>query len=213
VADFEFVDLFHGTSSHYLKDVFEQGLLPGRAREGKWNTGWSARADLVYLTDYGAAYYAVMSAARMPEEWQAKHIPVILKIAIEDTTCLFPDEDFIRECLKHPATPALADLARTEFPELTSTAGINPTEERWRALGITWQDSLTNFGTVTTFRIQPRLINGYHLGTEESLRPFGGEHGPMHPDAGVRKFFRAAFNRALHDLTYQERAPSSPTES
>ena len=115
LADFEFVDLFHGTSSHFVKDVFEQGLLPGRAREGKWNTGWSARADLVYLTDYGAAYYAVMSAARMPEEWQAKHIPVILKIAIEDTTCLFPDEDFIRECLKHPATPALADIARTKF--------------------------------------------------------------------------------------------------
>lgn len=69
------MELFHGTSSHFLKEVFEHGLLPGRAREDKWHVGWSARPDLVYLTDYGAAYYAVMSAARMPKSWQDK-LPV-----------------------------------------------------------------------------------------------------------------------------------------
>ena len=98
MGDLKTVELFHGTSSNFLPDVFEHGLLPGKARDDKWNVGWSARPDLIYLTDYGAAYYAIMSAAQMSAELAARHQPAILKVLVEDTTCLFPDEDFILDC-------------------------------------------------------------------------------------------------------------------
>src|SRR5262245_33080701 len=66
------VYLYHGTSSLFLDDIFARGLLPGKARENKWNRGWAARPELVYLTNYCAAHYAMYSAAGMNAEDAAK---------------------------------------------------------------------------------------------------------------------------------------------
>lgn len=202
------MELFHGTSSTALDEIFEHGLLPSKVREGKWNTGWSARDNLVYLTDYGAAYYAFFSGANMPTELAAKHVPMILKVTLEETTCLFPDEDYIWWCLKNPPTQAIEDV-QAEFGHLNDPSQINPTDERWRDLDLTWEKSLTDYGTVTAYRIQPRLISGYHIGTEESFRAFGLGTTPEKPSEGVRNKFRERFRSALQNLPYQEWTPQT----
>jgi hypothetical protein len=177
------MDLFHGTSTVWLDEILTKGLVPGKARNDKWNSGWSAPADLVYLTQYWAAFYAFYSAAQMPTDLKAKHIPVIIKLSIDvDCVPVFPDEDFIRLTLLDPNSRELAEIALLEFPDLTTTRGIDPTEKRWRELGVTWQESLQTTGTVSAYAIGPESIVGYYeMPTEQSFKTFANNNGPLPP--------------------------------
>lgn len=207
------MDLFHGTSSLLLGEIFTKGLLPSQAHPEKWNNGWSARPDLVYLTQYWAAYYAFFSPARMSEELQKRHTAVIIKVTVDpEQVELYPDEDFIRMCLLNPATTELKALAEAEFPDLTTTKGIDPTDERWKEHGINWEESLRTTGTVSSRGIGPESIGGfYEMPTEDSARPFVNANGPLRPGLVNALFYAESFRAALHELPYAQYVPEPAT--
>jgi hypothetical protein len=142
----------------------------------------------------------------MPTEQQANHEPVILKLAIESGSVhLFPDEDFIRKCLISPTNQELAEVARDEFHDLSTTGNIDPTENRWKDLGITWEASLLTTGTVSAYAIRPEFIVGYHVCTDETFKSFATDHGPLHPGLVKELFYAEPFKRALMELPYRQR--------
>jgi hypothetical protein len=197
------IDLFHGTCSLFLDEIFRDGLLPSRAHSDKWNHGWSARPDLVYLTQYWAAYYAFLAPARLPEEIAKQACAVILKISVDpEKSPLFPDEDFICRTLRKPPTPELQKIAE-EF-DLSSPKGINPTDARWPEVGLTWEESLRVSGTVASRAIPKESIIGiYEMRTEDDAKAFANENGPLRPGPVEEMFYAKQFCEALMSLPYR----------
>lgn len=196
------MDLFHGTSNLRLGPIFGNGLLPGQ-RQGKWTAGWSARPDLVYLTDHWAAHYALLAEGNRPREIQESAKPVILKINVDpDSMNLFPDEDFVRFRLLNPESNQQRDTAN-EFGHLKTTNDFDPTGGRWREIGITWMESLRILGTVASFCVAPSSILGYHqINSEEEFAPFGGENGPLRPGCIQNLPYAAQFRQELLHRSY-----------
>lgn len=155
--------LFHGTSHLLAEQIAREGLQPGRGTSNNWNPDWHSRENLVYLTDHWAAYYGGRIDAKLCAEQKASECAVILRISIDSrNVALFPDEDYIHHRLHKPRTEAESRILK-ESPEFAvSPKGIDPTEPRWHEIGITWEDSLQEEGTVATYRVEPSAIIGYH---------------------------------------------------
>lgn len=86
--------LYHGTTTKYLPEIMQKGLLP-RSKTGV-ETNWPglpSKKDFTYLSSGFAFAYACKAVSEEGE------YPVVVRAKVEPDE-LFPDEDFIGICLK-----------------------------------------------------------------------------------------------------------------
>lgn len=97
--------LYHGTTSRHLSRILSQGIEPrGKRRKGNWDS-FPSHPDLVYLTTAYAPYFA-WHAARKGEK------AMIVEVdgsRIADS-CLFPDEDFVSQCVSKTERRPLSEV-------------------------------------------------------------------------------------------------------
>jgi hypothetical protein len=88
--------LYHGTTTTKLGSILRRGLQPrGNQRRGNWEE-YPSRPDMVYLTTAYAPYFALNAA-----EDGAKALIVEVDTDRLDPGLLYPDEDFVAQCLAY----------------------------------------------------------------------------------------------------------------
>ena len=89
--------LYHGTSTEFLPQILEKGLLPRSITglKSHWDGDVESKPEFVYLTTAYPVYFAIHAAAAAAAE---NSNPVVLKIRINKKE-LYPDEDFVDYCL------------------------------------------------------------------------------------------------------------------
>ena len=85
--------LYHGTSTEFLPQILEKGLLPRSATglKSHWNGDVESKSDFVYLTTAYPVYFAMNTADGSN--------PVVLKVKVNKKD-LYPDEDFVNNVLQ-----------------------------------------------------------------------------------------------------------------
>ncbi len=166
------LDLFHGTALCRLQPIVREGIRPGLAMAGQWNVGWESHQELVYLTDRWAAFYAGNPRAALTG---AVDGAVIIRVAIDESAAqLFPDEDYLKYLLEHPESELVASTAAA-IGDIRNSR-IDPTENRWRDLGFTWERSFNEYGSVATPYVSRDWLIGYHeTRSWEEFGIFAGE--------------------------------------
>lgn len=136
--------LYHGTSTKHLDGILKNGLLPTKetGHEGNYGNEVPSNEDTVYLTDAYAAYYAVGALDEDDD-----HDPVILAIEVDETS-LFPDEDFIAECVSRAEGTEWKE-ERTKFHPFMHKS--------------LWRESLQHNGVVCTLNCPPGKIVGHRV--------------------------------------------------
>lgn len=99
--------LYHGTSSTFLDDILHGGLQCRGDSPSNWVDHPSCD-DRIYLT----TAYAVHFAKAACEQHGGK--PLILKVVIDDTSNLVPDEDVLAQCDTSEIAPELVGKSLTE---------------------------------------------------------------------------------------------------
>jgi hypothetical protein len=84
--------LYHGTSSRNIERIKREGLKPRGKRVGNWKQSLPSRADVVYLTNSYAVFYA-NACTRGNEDL------VVLEIDTDELNpfAFGPDEDFLEQ--------------------------------------------------------------------------------------------------------------------
>lgn len=87
--------LYHGTSEADAKAIIRSGLRPRADRPSHWSV--ESRADLVYLTNAYAPYFAC-NASGEDERWAVVEVEV-------DEADLLPDEDWLEQATRGRSAP------------------------------------------------------------------------------------------------------------
>lgn len=99
--------LYHGTSSRLLGRILSQGIKPrGSRRKGNWES-YPSHPELVYLTTAYAPYFA-WHAADVRKGERATIVEVDGGRLAESR--LFPDEDFVAQCVSQTERRPLEDV-------------------------------------------------------------------------------------------------------
>lgn len=135
--------LYHGTSTEYLDTILRDGLQPRRitGQSGNYDREVPSNADFVYLSDAYPAYYATGAV-------QAENAdPAILAVEI-DVDDLYPDEDFIAECLCQANKGDWKETRKTVQPHLFKSY---------------WEQSLKYNGVACTPFVSAQQIFDYRV--------------------------------------------------
>ena len=139
--------LYHGTSTKYFDEIIKSGLKPRGRKIGNWKHSVKSKKDLVYLTDCYAPYYANAATSK-------PHKPIIFKIVIDtDDFEIFPDEDFIAQCLAK-------NFPANSISLNSLTGQVDPKKYQYE-----WGKSLKHFGNISVKHIPPENIKGYYIGS------------------------------------------------
>lgn len=81
--------IYHGTSSSYLKNIFEKGIVPRHSRKPNWKDIPSQK-DYVYLSQTFPLYFATHATTD-------NYSPLLIEIDLDclDETLMYPDDDFV----------------------------------------------------------------------------------------------------------------------
>ncbi len=101
--------LYHGTSTKYLHEILENGILPREVsgNEGNWTGSVESKLNFVYLTSAYPVYFSQIAASNTNSDL------AILQIDVDENE-LYPDEDFIARVFwnQHGRQGELKDLNR-----------------------------------------------------------------------------------------------------
>lgn len=135
--------LYHGTSTDYLDQILNEGILPRKVTQHAGNYGEEVPSpeNLVYLTSAYAVYYAHGAAKAKGSN------PVVFAVEADESD-LYPDEDFIADCLRRAGQGEWKQLRKDRHPYLY--------EDYWR-------ESLDHNGVVCTHAILPEQILDHRI--------------------------------------------------
>ena len=153
----------------------------------------------MYLTNRWAAFYAGNPRAALAG---AADGAAIIRVRIDPTTVgLFPDEDYLKYLLTHPASAAVRDVAESigDIQE----AALDPREARWLDLGFTWERSFREYGSVATPYVETAWVVGYHaIRSWEEFGIFAAEDYLYRPFPLKNCPYGDAFKDELERRTY-----------
>jgi hypothetical protein len=86
-------NLYHGTNAKNLNAILSKGIQPRGNKKGNWDA-FPSRPDMIYLTTAYAPYFAIQSC-----DSGQKALILELDHNKLDQENLYPDEDFIVQCL------------------------------------------------------------------------------------------------------------------
>jgi len=136
--------LFHGTTTKFLEEILQKGLLP---RTGTGNSNYSgdieSRPEFVYLTSHYPMFYSVKAVEKNGGDC------VIIAVDVP-AAALYPDEDFIGT--------ALSKSGKTGKSLSSVIKEVNVLE--WQHL---WAKSLELMGTVCCLGVDPGSILGHAI--------------------------------------------------
>lgn len=161
----EFVTLYHGTSSYFLNDILTNGILPRNLTEHhNWEKAPS-NEDIIYLTNkwhYNYAYHTTetLLEKKYGEEWH--------KISEAQWWLTLNPVPIYVEC-KVPKELLIAD--EDIFYSNFMRAKIKSCVRQNKPLSLTWDESLSQYGTVGVFGgIIPSAIETFTVLADGRLR-------------------------------------------
>lgn len=211
--------LFHGTTTKYLAEIQEKGILPRKATE---NSNWKhaetiptqfgyqrpieSIPDRVYLTDLWHYFFAFNAAMGADPEWYKTWsvAPIVLEVEVRVEN-LAPDEDYVHNGRRviqriHEATKKLRVAADgmirigvdMRYPDARIDVSGGPTGLSER-VKVTWQDALEEYGCCAHIgRIMPSQIRS--LTVLGDLRFYLELMGESHFSPEEMKEFRERLN-------------------
>jgi len=96
--------LYHGTNAKNLNAILSKGIQPRGKKKGNWDA-FPSRSDMVYLTTAYAPYFAIQSC-----DSGQKALILELDRNNIDQAQLYPDEDFVVQCLAAQNNQAIEDI-------------------------------------------------------------------------------------------------------
>jgi hypothetical protein len=156
--------LYHGTSIRYLREIIKNGLLPrNETGNSNWEGDIKSKTGFVYLTTAYPVYFA-MAICKEKEDL------VIIEVNV-DTDELYPDEDYIAQCLKKH-DPELKHIDLKEINPLVEL-------ECYRKY---WKDSLERNGNVCIKGVEPGGITRFQTIPHDDMfliMATGGDSAPI----------------------------------
>lgn len=179
------VRLFHGTTTKYLAEIQEKGLVPrAMTKNSNWNVERTVKtcfgydrsleslADRIYLTDLWHYYFAFNAAMVVdPTWWKTWTVaPIFVEVEVREEN-LGPDEDYVHNGRRviqriHEAAKKLGVAEKSDekirigvdmrYPDTRIDVGFKSRTERVK---VTWKDAIEEYGCVAHLgRILPSQI-------------------------------------------------------
>jgi hypothetical protein len=159
--DMDEIILYHGTSTQFLPNILEEGLLPRKKTKvaSHWEGDVESKPDLVYLTTAYPVFFAIQAV-------NEPHKPVVLQVSVPINK-LYPDEDFLAKMLSIQEDHAL--------PLRQYNPLVNPKKNKHLA-----QDCLRYNGIVAVDKVLPKQIKAHVvLDLDWRLMHIGGDSMPI----------------------------------
>ena len=229
------IRLFHGTTTKYLAEIQEKGLVPRAiTKNSNWNQERTVKtcfgyersleslADRIYLTDLWHYYFAFNAAMMSDQEWWKTWTvaPIFLEVEVREEN-LGPDEDYVHNgrlvlTRIHQAAEKLGvkkgvdDTIRIavdmRYPDTRIDVGFKSGTERVK---VTWKDSMEEYGCVAHIgRISPSQIKS--ITVLGDMRLYLELMGEAHFSKEEMEIFRKNFN--LSSLPYYANWSKLPLE-
>lgn len=170
--------LFHGTTTAYLNDILQKGLLPRQATNiDNWADIQSSASNVVYLTNKWHYFYAYRATTIYLEQQAKKEgiepkpwwltwdsVPCYIECEVPKAL-LVPDEDFFHS---QYVSQKIQSAIKKQKPEIE----------------ITWEESLAHYATVGVVGgIPPQYIKSFTiLGELELQQELMHEKSPYQKD-------------------------------
>ena len=179
------VRLFHGTTTKYLAEIQEKGLVPRAVtKNSNWNAERTVKTyfgyersleslgDRIYLTDLWHYYFAFNATMMVDQQWFKTWsiAPIFVEVEVREEN-LGPDEDYVHNGRRvltriHQAAEKLgvqkgvddtiSIAVDMKYPDTRIDVGFKSRTERVK---VTWRDSIEEYGCVAHIgRIMPSQI-------------------------------------------------------
>lgn len=229
------VRLFHGTTTKYLAEIQEKGLMPrGLTKNSNWTQEKTIKTcfgydrniesipDRIYLTDLWHYYFAFNATMQADPEWFKTWsiAPIFIEVEVREDS-LAPDEDYVHNGRRvitriHEAARKLGAKENSEeklkisvdmrYPDTRIDVGFKSTTERVK---VTWRDAMEEYGCVAHIgRILPSQIKS--ITVLGDMRLYLELMGESHFSKEEMEVFRKNFN--LDSLPYYSNWSKLPSE-
>lgn len=229
------IRLFHGTTTKYLAEIQEKGLVPrAMTKNSNWNVEKTVKtcfgyerpleslSDRIYLTDLWHYFFAFNAAMMADEQWWKTWsvAPIFLEVEVREEN-LAPDEDYVhngrrviqrihdaakRLGLDEKSNEMLKISVDMKYPDTRIDVSAKSQTERVK---VTWKDAMEEYGCVAHIgRILPSQVKS--ITVLGDIRLYLELMGESHFSTEEMEVFRKNFN--LGTLPYYANWAKLPAE-